>query len=86
MLARSADRIKYRPMLKELEMKLNPLNDISERDEQAGFRFIFMGVMTGIRNPIAHKNINWGDPSLALKYLCMISILFEKLDNRVFPK
>ena len=70
----------------EPKIKLNPMNDITEKDEQAGFRFIFMGVMRGIRNPIAHKQINWSDPTLALKYLCMISLLFEKLDNRVFPK
>jgi len=70
----------------EPKIKLNPMNDISEKDEQAGFRFIFMGVMRGIRNPKAHNNINWSDPSLALKYLCMISLLFEKLDNRVSQK
>jgi uncharacterized protein (TIGR02391 family) len=70
----------------EPKIKLTPMNDIAERDEQEGFRFIFMGVMRGIRNPIAHKCTNWSDPSLALKYLCMISLLFEKLDNRIFPK
>lgn len=68
------------------KIKLNPMADISGKDEQEGFRFIFMGVIRGIRNPIAHKNINWAEPSLALKYLSMISLLFEKLDNRVFPK
>jgi len=72
--------------INEPKIKLNPLSNILERDEQEGFRFIFMGVMRGIRNPIAHKNIDWVDPSLALKYLSMISLLFEKLDNRVFPK
>jgi len=69
----------------EPKIKLTPMNDIAERDEQEGFRFIFMGVVRGIRNPIAHKCTNWSDPSLALKYLCMVSLLFEKLDNRVLP-
>ena len=70
----------------EPKIKLNTMSDITQKDEQEGFRFIFMGVMKGIRNPIAHKDINCDDPVLALKYLCMISLLFEKLDNRVFPK
>ena len=70
----------------EPKIKLNTMRDITEKDEQEGFRFIFMGVMKGIRNPIAHNNISWNDPSLALKYLCMISLLFEKLDDRIFPK
>ena len=46
--------------------------------------FTFNSVMEIVR--LSHKNINWSDPSLALKYLCMISLLFEKLDNRFFPK
>jgi uncharacterized protein (TIGR02391 family) len=66
----------------EPRIKLNPMSNIAEKDEQAGFRFIFMGVMRGIRDPIAHKSTDWFDPFLALKYLCMISLLFEKLDNR----
>jgi uncharacterized protein (TIGR02391 family) len=67
----------------EPKIKLNAMTDITERDEQEGFRFIFMGVMRGIRNPIAHRHSDWSDPCLALKYLCMISLLFDKLDNRV---
>ena len=67
-------------------IKLNPMKDISDKDEQHGFRFIYMGVMKGIRNTIAHRITNWSDPSLALQYLSMMSLLFEKLDNRIFPK
>lgn len=67
-------------------IRLNHIQNISDKDEQAGFRFIYMGLMRGIRNPIAHKIINWSNPSLALQYLSMMSLLFEKLDNRIFPK
>lgn len=67
------------------KIKLNNINNITEKDEQDGFRFIFVGVMKGIRNPIAHQNVEMSDPDIALKYLCMISLLFEKIDNRVFP-
>ena len=67
----------------EPRIQLNPMTDITERDEQEGFRFIFMGVMRGIRNPIVHRHADWSDPFLALKYLCMVSLLFEKLDNRL---
>ncbi len=37
-------------------IKLNDLITQSDIDEQRGFKFLFMGAMTGIRNPIGHEN------------------------------
>ena len=36
-------------------IKLNDLKTQSDIDEQRGFKFLFMGAMTGIRNPIVHE-------------------------------
>ncbi|MEX0801319.1 MAG: TIGR02391 family protein [Dehalococcoidia bacterium] len=37
-------------------LKLNALRSTSERDEQAGYRFMFAGSMSGVRNPRAHEH------------------------------
>ena len=34
----------------------------SGQDEQEGFRFIFMGVIQGIRNPKGHELVKQNDP------------------------
>lgn len=61
-------------------IKLNPLITQSDRDEQEGFMFLFMGAMEGIRNPKAHENIVQNDPYKALKYLSLASLLIETID------
>ncbi|MEX2623977.1 MAG: TIGR02391 family protein [Acidimicrobiia bacterium] len=53
----------------------------SGRDEQEGFRFIFMGVIQGIRNPKGHELVEQGDPQRALEYLALVSVLFRRLDD-----
>lgn len=53
----------------------------SGRDEQEGFRFIFMGVMQGIRNPKGHEVVAQHDPQRTLEYLALVSILFRRLDD-----
>ena len=61
-------------------IKLNPLATQSDRDEQEGFMFLYMGAMEGIRNPKAHENIIQNDPYKALKYLGLASLLIETID------
>ena len=51
------------------------------RDEQEGFRFIFMGVIQGIRNPKGHEMVAQDDPRRALEYLAPASVLFRRLDD-----
>lgn len=53
----------------------------SGRDEQEGFRFVFMGAMQGIRNPKGHLLVKQDDPQRALEYLALVSILFRRLDD-----
>lgn len=67
-------------------IKINELKTSSDKDEQQGFRFIFMGSMTGIRNPKAHENIQQKDLIETLKYLALASLLVEKVDEETQTK
>ena len=53
----------------------------SGRDEQEGFRFIFMGVIQGIRNPKGHELVKQSDAQRTLEYLAIASVLFRRLDD-----
>ena len=58
---------------------LNELKTQSDRDEQEGFRFLFMGALQGIRNPKAHDIVQQEDPYLTLEYLGFASLLMKKI-------
>jgi len=62
-------------------LKLNQLADESDKNEQEGFMFIFMGVMTGIRNPKAHGNVVQNDPVRTLQYLAMADLLAQRVEE-----
>jgi uncharacterized protein (TIGR02391 family) len=62
-------------------LRINPLQTTSEKDEQIGFKFIFMGAMTGIRNPKAHDIIEQRDPYRTLEYLQLVSLLAKRVDE-----
>ncbi len=49
-------------------------------DEQAGFRFLFMGTATALRNPRAHEFIE-DAPVSALEHLALVSLLLRRLDD-----
>jgi uncharacterized protein (TIGR02391 family) len=49
-------------------------------DEQQGFRFLFMGMATALRNPRAHEFID-DDPVSALEHLALVSLLYRRLDS-----
>ncbi|MCA1702039.1 MAG: TIGR02391 family protein [Actinobacteria bacterium] len=53
----------------------------SGRDEQEGLRFVFMGLIQGIRNPKGHALVKQDDPERALEYLAAVSVLFRRLDD-----
>jgi len=59
-------------------IKLNKLSNKSERDEQEGFMYLFMGAIVGIRNPKAHEDIRQIDPYKALEYLSFASLLMRR--------
>jgi len=58
-------------------IKLNSLETQSDRDEQEGFMFLFMGAIQGIRNPKAHENIIQNDPYRTIEYLGLASLLLK---------
>lgn len=62
-------------------VRLNRLITQSDKDEQRGFQFIYMGAMTGIRNPKAHDHVEQRDPIRTLKYLALASLLIEKAEE-----
>ncbi|WP_435200330.1 TIGR02391 family protein [Janibacter sp. GS2] len=62
------------------KVRLNAVTTESEVDEQKGFKFIFAGAATGIRNPRGHE-VEVGDtPDEALDYLALASLLLRRLD------
>lgn len=68
-------------------IKINKLTSRSERDEQEGFRFLFMGAMVGIRNPKAHDDIRQINPYKTLEYLAFASLLMRRAtEGKLEPK
>lgn len=52
----------------------------SDRDEQFGYRYIFAGAQSGIRNPRGHEVDIPDDPDTCLDHLSIASALLRKLD------
>lgn len=61
-------------------LKLNELQDDSDRDEQKGFMMLLKGVVTALRNPRAHKQID-DDPEEAVEFIAFISLLAKRVDK-----
>ncbi|KKK66471.1 hypothetical protein LCGC14_2963740, partial [marine sediment metagenome] len=59
-------------------IKLNNLTTRSDKDEQEGFRFLYMGAMKGIRNPKAHDTVKQENKNRTLEYLAFLSLLFRR--------
>ena len=62
-------------------LRLNALQSQSDKDEQTGFRFLYMGAMSGIRNPKAHDNVPDPSTTRTLEYLSFASLLMRRLDD-----
>ncbi|MFC1987489.1 TIGR02391 family protein [Chloroflexota bacterium] len=60
-------------------IKLNPLETQTDKDEQEGFMYLFMGAMQGIRNPKAHENIIQNNPYIALQLIGFASLLIQTI-------
>lgn len=56
------------------------LDSQSGKDEQEGYRLLFMGLWKGIRNPKAHANVNLTKEQ-AIERLIFISMLMNKVDE-----
>jgi uncharacterized protein (TIGR02391 family) len=59
---------------------LGDLSTDTGRNVQAGFRFLFMGAVRGIRNPDAHELFKALDAEEALETLAFASMLVRRLD------
>ncbi|MFC1875255.1 TIGR02391 family protein [Chloroflexota bacterium] len=60
---------------------LNKLKRDIDKDEQEGFRFLYMGASIGIRNPKVHSLAKLDDPYKTLQYLSLISILIKRAEE-----
>jgi uncharacterized protein (TIGR02391 family) len=62
------------------KIRLNPLETQTDKDEQEGFMYLFMGAVQGIRNPKAHENIIQNNPYIALQLIGFANLLIETVD------
>ncbi|MBA7481414.1 hypothetical protein ES707_16884 [subsurface metagenome] len=62
-------------------IRINQLQNKSDRDEQQGFMFLCKGAVGGIRNPKAHKLIPQSDPLHTLEYLAFASLLIRRIEE-----
>ena len=70
------------------KLLLNPLASSTEENEQKGYHRLYSGLAGAFRNPISHGPVldewlqkRFGDKRTALKTLCFLSLLYEKLDS-----
>ncbi|MFC7926109.1 TIGR02391 family protein [Microbacterium laevaniformans] len=61
-------------------LRINGGTTDSDRDEQFGYRYIFAGAQSGIRNPRGHEVDIPDDPDTCLDHLSIASALLRKLD------
>lgn len=80
----------YKLMMKAFQetsplLALNSLKDDSERDEQAGYKFIFSGTVMAIRNPRGHEYKIRDSIDECLDHLSLISALLRRIEKAGFP-
>jgi uncharacterized protein (TIGR02391 family) len=64
------------------KIKLTNLGTQSEIDEQIGYKFIFAGAMSAIRNPRGHE-INIDPIGRCLDHLSFASVLLRRLEDAI---
>jgi uncharacterized protein (TIGR02391 family) len=62
-------------------IKLNAMTSMSEKDEQLGYKFLFAGGMSGIRNPRGHDYDVKDDIETCISHLGFGSMLLRKLEE-----
>lgn len=61
-------------------LQLNALKNVSDKDEQDGFRFIFAGCMRAIRNPRAHDHLFLDEREDALLMIAWAEYLLRRVE------
>jgi uncharacterized protein (TIGR02391 family) len=61
------------------QLKLTPCQTSDEKNEQAGFRFLFQGMAKAIRNPRGHRVLGV-DETVTIEHLAFLSLLLRFLD------
>ena len=69
----------------EPQIQFADLSTETGRSIQAGFRFLFMGAVGGIRNPDAHEEFRPLSDEEAFEALSFASMLMRRLDSTVAP-
>jgi hypothetical protein len=71
-------------------VKLSNFGTLAEKDDHKGYYHFFGGAYSTLRNFSGHtapsssaRHIRFGDKRSAIKILCFLSLLFEKIDQRV---
>jgi len=62
-------------------IRLTPLANASDKDEQKGFQFLFAGSVLAIRNPRGHEVAISDTPDQCLDHLGLASILLRRLEE-----
>lgn len=62
------------------QLKFTSCQTPDEKNEQAGFRFLFQGMAKAIRNPRAHRHVGV-DEVAAIEHLAFLSMLLRFLDS-----
>lgn len=65
-------------------ISLTEMANVTERDEQKGYQFIFAGSMLAIRNPRGHEHSVDDDPDSCLDHLGLVSMLLRRLADSGF--
>jgi uncharacterized protein (TIGR02391 family) len=61
------------------QLRFTPCSTTDEKNEQAGFRFLFQGMAKAIRNPRAHRSVGL-DEVRGVEHLAFLSMLLRFLD------
>ncbi|MDM9628525.1 TIGR02391 family protein [Rhizobium sp. S152] len=69
---------------KNTKIKLTDMITQSEQDEQSGYKFIFAGSMSAIRNPRGHEIVH-DSIDQCLDHLSMASQLLRRIEERKWP-
>lgn len=63
------------------KIKLTDLSNTSEKDEQEGFKYIFSGAVSAIRNPRGHECMVHETLEQCLDHISFASLLLRRLDQ-----